>query len=64
MQVKVKTVEAAVSNIIDGMDALCAAVVAESRNPMDVGNRFQVDAVKQQLKQAVLKLLMLIDIID
>ena len=64
MKVKAKTVEECVANIIDGMDALCAAVVAESRHPMDVGNRFQVDAVKSQLKQALLRLLMLIDIID
>lgn len=64
MTVKAATVEQAVEAYINALDFLIGAIVAQSRYPLDQGVRLQYQKGREDLRQTIISLLMLIDIID
>jgi hypothetical protein len=64
MSVKAATVERAVEDLITAFDHMVAVIMCELRYPLDEGMRKQSDAGRAQLREALIKLLMLIEVID
>jgi len=64
MTVKAATVERAIETLLNAIDGLTGAVLAKQRYPLDVGMQAQYETARAELRESIISLLMLIEVID
>ena len=64
MAIKFETVETRVTQLIEAQDRLIIAICAELKYPLDEGNRAQTLTRRSDYKEALVKLLMCVDLIE